>query len=402
MMKKVLGAFFLCFFIFVGSAAADGGLHFRDVKNDHWAKNDIHQLFYRGIITGYDDGTFKPNNKVTIAQFIKMAVAANQLPVKDGSSPFILPSNHWAKPYISTAYSAGLITPADFNKNLNPNHEITREQMAIVMARSLKLDPINKIVFKDHKSIKNNGLVTASYEAGVISGKEDGTFRPADSSTRAQSAAVLERMLRIKGAPAPLTIAQGTKIISTAEKKIIGILGDEVFENFGNTAPFSTLHSKVRVYYSEKMTTDRWQKVYEEEPGWLYEPNALIPFTMERLNFTVKFESQTSSKAVLSFRSAADDAGYASPGIWTYTLIKENGSWLIANIQHKSSTRPFTKYEGKLIIQEQGLWGDNEKGASVNYLATDKKGYYVYGVYKNNKLIKKKTLNPKDGYILWY
>ncbi|WP_394138204.1 S-layer homology domain-containing protein [Cytobacillus oceanisediminis] len=401
-MKKWMGLLFLCFFIFIGSASAAESLHFRDVKSDHWAKNDIHQLFYRGIIQGYDDGTFKPNNIVTIAQFVKMAVVANQLPVKDGSLPFSVPAKHWAKPYISTAYTAGLITAADFGSALNPNHEINREQMTLIMARSLKLEPVDKAVFKDQNSIKNKGLVVAAYEAGVISGKEDGTFRPAESSTRAQSAAVLERMLRIKGAPTPMTLEQGSNIIATAEKKIIDILGNEIFENYQNPAPFSTLKPKVTVFYTEKMTTDTWQRVYEEYPGWLYEPNALIPFTMERLNFTVKYDSQTSTKAVLSFRSAADEAGYASPGIWTYTLVKENGKWLIGNINHKDFTRPFTKYEGKLIIQEQGLWSEDEKGAAVNYLATDKKGNYVYGIYKNNKLIKKKTLNPKDGYIYWF
>ncbi|GLB60274.1 S-layer homology domain-containing protein [Cytobacillus sp. NCCP-133] len=399
-MKKVMGLLFLCFFVFIGSAAAET-LHFRDVKSDHWAKNDIHQLFYRGIIQGYDDQTFKPNHKVTIAQFVKMAVAANQLSLKDGSLPFSVPAKHWAKPYLSTAYSAGLLTEADFGAAVNPNHEISREQMAIIMARSMKLAPVNQTVFKDQASINNKGLVVAAYKAGIIFGKEDGTFRPKESSTRAQSAAVLERMLRVKGAPTPMTLAQGSHMIATAEKKVIDILGNEIFENFQSPAPFPTLRPKVTVYYTGKMTTDTWQKVYEEYPGWLYEPNALIPFTMERLNFTVKYDSQTSTKAVLSFRSAADDAGYASPGIWTYTLVKENGKWLIANINHNDYTRPFTKYEGKLIIQEQGL-REEEKGAAANYLATDKKGNYVYGIFKNGKRISKKTLNPEDGYIYWF
>lgn len=97
----------LTFFYTINSAFAEINSYFTDVPPNHWACEAIHSMIAKGIITGYPDYTFRPDNKVTRYEFAAMLARALGLPIGEkqgvkGEKPYFSdyePSDSWAKPY---------------------------------------------------------------------------------------------------------------------------------------------------------------------------------------------------------------------------------------------------------------------------------------------------------------
>src|SRR5437588_6700528 len=85
---------------------------FVDVNEGDWADDPIQYLVDQGVMTGYADGTFRPNENVTRAQFAKMLVVAMGWPVQTPSTPTFsdVPASDWAYGYIETAPPHGVIS----------------------------------------------------------------------------------------------------------------------------------------------------------------------------------------------------------------------------------------------------------------------------------------------------
>lgn len=170
---------------------------FYDVPSDYWAYEEINYLAGRGIINGYEDGTFKPNNYVTRAQAVVMVVKALGLPLTYQSSVFSdVASDYWAKDYINTAIRNGIISGYS-NGTFKPNNYVTRAQMASILAKAFRLTATSSVRFSDVRNdywarIEINKVVTA----GIANGYSDGTYRPGNSTTRAQMAVFLSRALQ--------------------------------------------------------------------------------------------------------------------------------------------------------------------------------------------------------------
>ena len=167
---------------------------FTDTTN-HWAATSIKNMSALGYIDGMGDGTFQPDNTVTKGQFIKMVVSAMGLPV--GSS-----TGHWSQAYVNTAEAANILS-----KHINVSSPaaldefISREEMASVVARAVeyKKGTVTGATssFTDEAEISAwavNDVSVASAKA-IVTGFEDGSFRPGDDATRAQAATMLERLV---------------------------------------------------------------------------------------------------------------------------------------------------------------------------------------------------------------
>lgn len=160
----------------------------------HWANGYIKEMSIAGYINGMGDGTYHPDSSVTKAQFIKMVVSAMGLPVSGDTT-----GANWAQPYIDTANAANIISKKiDISDTNAQNKAIDREEMASIVARAAeyKGKTTDKTAeFTDNSSVSEwaKADVNTASGLGVITGFEDGSFKPAEFATRAQAATMLSR-----------------------------------------------------------------------------------------------------------------------------------------------------------------------------------------------------------------
>lgn len=109
---------------------------FSDVAKSHWAANYIGYMQQFGIITGYADGSFRPDASVTRAEFA--AIASRFEKLTQGSKSFTdVPDTHWAVKYINFAATRGWVT-GYADGTFKPEHSITRAEVAAVTCRLLE------------------------------------------------------------------------------------------------------------------------------------------------------------------------------------------------------------------------------------------------------------------------
>lgn len=173
------------------------GERFTDVKSTHWAYTNINELVELGIINGYSDGTFKPNNEIKVDEFIKLTVTAL------GYFPDPSTTGYWADPYIKKAKELKLIGPNEFT---NYQRAIKREEMASIIVNAYTLNntvsqgTLKTVVMKslnDYSLINDNykDAVLVAYQEGLIAGKENNSFDPRGYATRAEASTVIMRLL---------------------------------------------------------------------------------------------------------------------------------------------------------------------------------------------------------------
>lgn len=109
---------------------------FNDVAKDCWAANYIGYMQQFGIVTGYEDGSFRPDAPVTRAEFAAIASCFEKL--TQGSASFTdVPDTHWAVKYINFAATRGWVTGYE-DGTFKPEHSITRAEVAAVTCRLLE------------------------------------------------------------------------------------------------------------------------------------------------------------------------------------------------------------------------------------------------------------------------
>jgi hypothetical protein len=167
-----------------------------DIKG-HWAEKTIEELVALGSVSGYPDGTFQPNKTITRAEFATIVVKAFNLESKTGKI-FNDTSDHWAKEAIATAQAHGIVN--GYSETVfGPNDNITREQMAIMIVKAAKLSEVALgKSFADSGQVSSwarEAVATAS-ENEIITGYPDHTFRPQGQATRAEAATVIVKALK--------------------------------------------------------------------------------------------------------------------------------------------------------------------------------------------------------------
>jgi len=175
---------------------------FTDITG-HWAEDYINRAVAKGFISGYPDGTFKPNHPVTRAEFTVMLAGALELEERDATIAFTDKDQigTWAKGAIVQAVQAGIVGGYE-DGSFRPNAQITRVEMAAMIARALKLSSEADIVtgFADDRAIPDwaKGSVEAMRSLGFIDGRGGNRFVPNDRTTRAEAMVVLLRVLEPK------------------------------------------------------------------------------------------------------------------------------------------------------------------------------------------------------------
>lgn len=164
--------------------------------SSHFAKDSIEKLCEMGILNGFPDNTFRPDDEVTRAQFCKIITEAFSLSGV-GKAFDDVDQSHWAYSYISAA-NANSIVNGD-GQNFYPDNSLSRQDAAVIIYNILKMqgkNPAESATFNDEDSISDYAKEAVSKLAGgkILLGY-DGSFAPLRTITRGEAAIIIDRVL---------------------------------------------------------------------------------------------------------------------------------------------------------------------------------------------------------------
>ncbi|MBO9608045.1 MAG: S-layer homology domain-containing protein [Paenibacillaceae bacterium] len=247
----------------VGTAASayDSQLKpFPDVPAGDWGEESVYALSAVGIISGYDDGTFRPDDQVTREAFLKMLVtswqedaAADEQPGAAGGSTPMQPiappppatepalpplaglsPERWSYPFVERAYEEGLLGAMIDGGAFQPDKPMTREEVAVAVGRELfgHMTANERRSWSDSgwkaerqaRAFADDGEIDVSQavyayltaHAAIMVG-DAGRFRPDATLTRREAAAILYRTINERSGDAPLDVTGFYAISSYAD-----------------------------------------------------------------------------------------------------------------------------------------------------------------------------------------
>ncbi len=169
---------------------------FKDVPASSTFYKEINYLTSKKIISGYADGSFKPNEAVTRGQAATMISRALGLNGTQRATTFKdVSKSNAASGHIQSAVDKGIIQGFS-DGTFRPNQKVTRGQMAIFLVRAFNLTETTAVKFKDvSKSSAAYPYIGKLLAAKITSGYSDNTFRPDQAVTRGQFSAFMARAL---------------------------------------------------------------------------------------------------------------------------------------------------------------------------------------------------------------
>jgi len=190
-------------------------LSFPDVTSDYWGIRHISKLALEGIIQGYEDGAYRPENSVSQQDVLIMAVRMMGLQSQVDSMtattvfPEFMQVDGYARNYVAVALQKGLISndeekaraQNETSKDSWGARKASREWVAEVVIRAIGKASLAQSMssspstFNDNSAISYStlGYVNAAVSLNIVNGFEDGSFQPKGAVTRAQMAAFLSR-----------------------------------------------------------------------------------------------------------------------------------------------------------------------------------------------------------------
>ncbi|SDW71971.1 immunoglobulin-like domain-containing protein [Paenibacillus sp. CF384] len=174
-------------------------IKFSDISG-HWAEANIKKAVTSGIVNGYQDGTFKPGKTVTRAEFAVMLM--NALKPQEAGAKLTFTDHAkigaWAQKAIAQAVQAAIIT-GYADGSFRPDAQISRAEMAAMIAKAMgqATKEVAATDFSDDKAIPAWAKASVAFvkQAGIVQGKGNNEFAPADHATRAEAVTVLLNML---------------------------------------------------------------------------------------------------------------------------------------------------------------------------------------------------------------
>lgn len=204
-MKKFL-AILLCFIMLISTTCFAAG--FSDLTSEHWAYKNVTNLVENGVINGYPDGTYRPENTITRGEFFKLMMTA-----AEGEELFIIPNmvaQKWTDSYMHYAENEGLMMDGTSIENVDD--PITRLEMVVVLSKTAvkknirkrffdgEQDTLQTVTFNDISELSeiDQIYIKNATDLGLINGYTDGSFKPNGYMTRAEVATIIYRFLSIK------------------------------------------------------------------------------------------------------------------------------------------------------------------------------------------------------------
>jgi S-layer homology domain len=185
------------------------GMNFSDLPESYWAYSYVSYLYCEGVISGYADGTFRPNEGSSRGQFAKMLVLGlGWVPYNPLEPTFadVQPGTTFYT-YIESAHAHGAIN-GYADGRFRPNNPVTRAQASkmLVLGKEWPLQTPENPSFSDvPASHWAFSFVETAVSHGVVAGFADGTFHPAQPISRAQLAKMVALTMQAAGPPRRVT-----------------------------------------------------------------------------------------------------------------------------------------------------------------------------------------------------
>jgi len=164
--------------------------------DSHWAEEEISTLMNADILKGYQHST-NPNSSITRGEFTALAARTLNLESNGGEVFDDIPNTHIFFNEIDAASDAGIINGVG-NDMFMPDRTITREEIMLIISRCTPKRHNKEISFSDiNKNYIYYDELKTSVSTGIITGYNDGTFRPKSNASRAECAVMLTRLLKL-------------------------------------------------------------------------------------------------------------------------------------------------------------------------------------------------------------
>ncbi|WP_368974911.1 S-layer homology domain-containing protein [Caldifermentibacillus hisashii] len=183
------------------AAFAASTTSFPDVPAGEYA-DAINNLAGKGILNGFDDGTFKPNDPVLREQAAKILATALKLDTTGTENyPDVSPDN-WSYKYIVAVTKAGIFG-GDENGNFNPFANLTRQEAAKIIVKAFDFTGSSELTFGDKANIQSWAVpyVKTAVANGILKGDDQGNFNPNANIKRGDFALMIQRALNAVAAP---------------------------------------------------------------------------------------------------------------------------------------------------------------------------------------------------------
>ncbi|WP_379146833.1 S-layer homology domain-containing protein [Paenibacillus sp. sgz500992] len=186
-------------------------ISYKDVEH-HWAKEAVNDMGSRMIINGIGNGDFDPDQDITRAEFAAIIVRGLGLKTDNSMIPFSdVKSADWYSSFISTAHSYNLINGFE-DGTFRPLEKITREQAMVILAKAIKItglksnlqtnngeELLSSFVDSSHVSAWAATSITDILQAGIVLGRSDHRLEPEAPISRAEVAVTVKRLLQKSG-----------------------------------------------------------------------------------------------------------------------------------------------------------------------------------------------------------
>ncbi|MET1032512.1 S-layer homology domain-containing protein, partial [Domibacillus tundrae] len=198
-MKKAVSIVMALVLLFPLLPSLNNTVHAMDDVTGITLEKELRAIIAAGVMSGYEDGTYKPGNSVTREEFATFLARALKLP--EGPAVFKdVSSSSKLAPYVNAAAAAGIVNGGS-NGNFSPKQTIIRKDMALMINNALhylgKEAAYIAPVFTDIEGVSSAHRIAIgkSVNLGIISGYTDGRFGPDDNARRDQAAAFIYRLL---------------------------------------------------------------------------------------------------------------------------------------------------------------------------------------------------------------
>lgn len=282
-LAALLAALILCSVLTVPAFAA-----FSDVPSDAWYAQDVEDVQDFGVLQGVGNGKFSPDGKLTLAQAITLAARTSAklnnetIPNQNG--------NPWYQGYLEYADSKGICKTGEFGTSYDSNCD--RLTMAKLFARVLpkatekKLNTISAI--PDLKRSQDTEEVYGLYEQGVLTGSDAaGTFKPYHGISRAEAAAILNRVIHpekrktiaLKPAPAVSASSDGlaAPVAKASLNRLLATISYDPVPSADNYDFYMAGPYESRQADTSKLEWEQLDVTWDGDPNlymymWYYEP----------------------------------------------------------------------------------------------------------------------------------
>ena len=263
-MWRWLGCFVIALVMSLGVKGEASAQSFTDVSSKHPYRDMIQDIEKRGLISGYPDGTFRPNEKISRKHVAKLLDKALKLESKTGAAIHYkdVSKNHPYYDAISSVSKAGIFS-GDLNGKFNPEAPITRVQMAKVLDLAFELNVKALTYFGDVYNYHWGYIhVNALYSNGITTG-DQGYFKPNQPVTRAHYAVFLSRALSKPGIPEASTNPTLTKEgIVNLIYRLSRAVENTLVDNKGQAKQFSVVRPELLKNATQSFTDVELKEYY--------------------------------------------------------------------------------------------------------------------------------------------